>query len=1087
MNTRRWVQVILLFAFITATPAETAGRVKVTVEPLQLPTYKLGPDERQPLYRSFRVPGQVVFRGDRSIYPYPKADNFQHGSSMVTYEAITLENEFIKAVILPDLRGRLQGALDKRNGWDFLYFNHVIKPGDIAVRGAWIAGGIEWNHPGGHGYTQFSRISSKIIENEDGSASVLVAEIEPIRKMKWETVITLRPGSLAIETEGRFFSIAPYPIPFASSTNGTMHATDDLEIIYPEGTYITGHGKRYLKPWPVYDGVDHRFYRNLDRPYSIFSEGSREDFFGCYSHDQAAGTVIVTDHRKAPGKKYFSWGSGAQGRRWDTLLSDNDGPYVELQVGAFWENLGYGYGWLEPLEVKGFKVLWYPVKDIGGFVKANKYLAINLKKLGDGQVLAALQAVQNLSEVALVISSFDQEVFRRELTLSPAEPFSSSFLLPSHLRFEDLQAKVISLQTEDTLIRYTPLREYPSPPELPPRRKPMDQLSMDQLYHWGQSWYQEPFGTDAESYYKEMLRRDPSDSRANRAMGVISLHRGEWQHAVEYLTRSLHYDPLDQGFVSHYYLGLAALNQEDLATAKSEFTTASRRGQVKIPALYHLALVAMRERRYEEAVRFLEEGLDAGATHPRFFSTMAVAYRRMGAPDLAQAAVRHAFKADPLEFTATLEEWLSSQQSASAVHRQFDRQDPSFVGSQLYIEGGRTYAVLGDYEAAQQVLELGIRYFEGKGDKVYAMLDYYLGWVLEQLGKLEKARLAYQRASGRSPDYVFPYGAMDVRVLEAAVNCHPSDGRAWQYLGNALAYLNRVDEATIAWEESNATTPNNAMVLRNLGFNLLIQEQDTQNAINYLELAMEADPMDGRILMELDLLYRHTHQEDRSRAAFEEYSSAVLQRDQLVLRWAQLLLQVKEYERAARLLDSTRFFARESRANIHATYAEAHNGIAENLLAEGESEKALKHLGLSMEYPENLAEGALPDESFARSQYLQGVAKSRLGHSNQAKEIWQEVAETTVPPFSEGVVYQALSLRRLGREKQANLKLRQLVDACKRELEKKEEPVRLYVLSRAYAELGFQAMAEESLAKALEDDPDVVLMARLEASIVSRH
>ena len=151
MTISRWVQFCLLLSVTTVRPAPAADRVKVTVGPLELPTYSLGPDEKQPLFRSFRVPGQVVFRGDRSIYPYPKADNFQHESSVVTYQAITLENEFIKTVILPDLRGRLQGAIDKRNGRDFLYFNHVIKPADIAVRGAWIAGGIEWNHPGGHG------------------------------------------------------------------------------------------------------------------------------------------------------------------------------------------------------------------------------------------------------------------------------------------------------------------------------------------------------------------------------------------------------------------------------------------------------------------------------------------------------------------------------------------------------------------------------------------------------------------------------------------------------------------------------------------------------------------------------------------------------------------------------------------------------------------------------------------------------------------------------------------------------------------------------------------------------------------------
>jgi tetratricopeptide (TPR) repeat protein len=326
---------------------------------------------------------------------------------------------------------------------------------------------------------------------------------------------------------------------------------------------------------------------------------------------------------------------------------------------------------------------------------------------------------------------------------------------------------------------------------------------------------------------------------------------------------------------------------------------------------------------------------------------------------------------------------------------------------------------------------------------------------------------------------------MDVQVLEAAVKHRPSDSRAWQYLGNTLAYLYRDGEAKGAWEKSIAANPANAMVLRNLGFNSLVLERDPNSAIAYLERAMEVDPTDGRILMELDLLYSYSHQEDRSLAAFEKYSSAVLQRDQLVQRWAQLLLQVEEYERAAQLLDSTRFFARESRANIHAAYAEAHNGIGERLLAEGDPEGALEQFRLSMEYPENLAEGALPNESFARSKYLQGVAINRLGQPEVAKAIWQEVSESPVRPVSEGIIYQALALRKLGKEQEAEKKLKQLVDSCEAELETKETPVRLFVLSRAYSELGLQNKAKKTLKKAVEGDADVVLMARIEASTVT--
>ncbi len=47
-------------------------------------------------------------------------------------------------------------------------------------------------------------------------------------------------------------------------------------------------------------------------------------------------------------------------------LTENDGPYVEIMVGAFSDNQP-DYSWIRPYEVKTFHQYWYPVKDIKGF------------------------------------------------------------------------------------------------------------------------------------------------------------------------------------------------------------------------------------------------------------------------------------------------------------------------------------------------------------------------------------------------------------------------------------------------------------------------------------------------------------------------------------------------------------------------------------------------------------------------------------------------------------------------------------------------------------------------------------------------
>ncbi len=131
--------------------AQSHSEVEVSIVKMNFPTYIMGSDEAHPMFKDFNLPGMSYFRSSRPVYPYTFQNKYTSIKTESIYEVIRLENEYIIADIIPSLRGRLQGAIDKRNGWDFLYYNNVIKPAEIAVRSAWISGGIEWTHPGGHG------------------------------------------------------------------------------------------------------------------------------------------------------------------------------------------------------------------------------------------------------------------------------------------------------------------------------------------------------------------------------------------------------------------------------------------------------------------------------------------------------------------------------------------------------------------------------------------------------------------------------------------------------------------------------------------------------------------------------------------------------------------------------------------------------------------------------------------------------------------------------------------------------------------------------------------------------------------------
>ena len=94
--------------------------VSVNVFKKVFPTYNMGPDDPCTYFKDFRIPGMSFFRSSRSVYPYTFQNDYHPGKTEIEYEVVRLENEHIYVDIIPQLRGRIQGAVDKRNNWDFL-------------------------------------------------------------------------------------------------------------------------------------------------------------------------------------------------------------------------------------------------------------------------------------------------------------------------------------------------------------------------------------------------------------------------------------------------------------------------------------------------------------------------------------------------------------------------------------------------------------------------------------------------------------------------------------------------------------------------------------------------------------------------------------------------------------------------------------------------------------------------------------------------------------------------------------------------------------------------------------------------------
>src|SRR6266446_2864890 len=175
---------VMLLAFsngVTVQSQESKSSPRVWEAPLSIPTYELGPPNPYPALLDWQR------RKWRPVYPYPFLDALTNKRIDKTYKAVYLENEYLRVSVLPELGGHIYEIFDKTTNRDVLYSNPVVKYAMVALRGAWVSGGIEWNFPDGHTLTTVSPIDYAMRMESDGSAAVAVGDTERVQRMQWRS------------------------------------------------------------------------------------------------------------------------------------------------------------------------------------------------------------------------------------------------------------------------------------------------------------------------------------------------------------------------------------------------------------------------------------------------------------------------------------------------------------------------------------------------------------------------------------------------------------------------------------------------------------------------------------------------------------------------------------------------------------------------------------------------------------------------------------------------------------------------------------------------------------------------------------
>src|SRR5262247_2554063 len=221
--------------------------IRAWVETVNIPTYGVGAPDKNPMFLEKRV-----YQGSSgAVYPHPVIDRVFDEKVDQEYTAVFLENRYLKIMLLPELGGRVQMALDKTNGYHFVYYNRVIKPALVGLAGPWISGGIEFNWPQHHRPATFLPVDWEVEEHADGSKTIWCGDHDPMCRMKGMHGVCLHPGKAYLELKVRVYNRTPLVQTFLWWANVATRVHEAYQSFFPPDVYyVADHARRSMSEYP---------------------------------------------------------------------------------------------------------------------------------------------------------------------------------------------------------------------------------------------------------------------------------------------------------------------------------------------------------------------------------------------------------------------------------------------------------------------------------------------------------------------------------------------------------------------------------------------------------------------------------------------------------------------------------------------------------------------------------------------------------------------------------------------------------------------------------------------------------------------
>lgn len=340
--------------------------------------------------------------------------------------------------------------------------------------------------------------------------------------------------------------------------------------------------------------------------------------------------------------------------------------------------------------------------------------------------------------------------------------------------------------------------QSPSGPPVPWSRKQMEKAF---------AHHQAGRLSEAEKYYRQVLRLEPDEPDANNLLGVLLFQSKRASEGLAYLDKATRLKPNEAMFFFNYGTALKASGK--LQPAMQAFARSVELDPSNTGALSPLGDLLLRHKRYSEAVGVLKRLTAAQSGDANAHKKLAEAFSGNNQKAEAAQSYRRAVELKPGDpaLSHHLGLCLQAQEDkagAMAAYRKCIELKPEMAAAHnnlaiLLADANETEQAVKHYELA---IEHDANLFQTRCN---------LGGLLRKLGRLDDS----------------------ITCLEAAVEARPDCAEAWCNLGNSLGDAGKPERAMECYRKSLLCKPDYSQARLNRSLGLLRLEDFEQGWMEY--------------------------------------------------------------------------------------------------------------------------------------------------------------------------------------------------------------------------------------------------------------